>query len=105
MLTLPGGFFLPIALETVTLCEYTVTQKALTSEEAEELLRSRAESAVQTELVAGMIRSTSMITEQADGVFQGRADLNCNELISRTVPVLLFGEDETNGKNHKRGAD
>ena len=105
LLTLPGGFPLPIALETVTLREYTVTEKALTSEEAEEILRARAETRVRSELIAGLIRSTEITIRREAEAFQCRAEMSCNELISRTVPILLPGEEETNGENHQRGAD
>ena len=104
-LTLPGGYSLPLALETVTLREYRLTPKALTPEEKEEILRSRAQTRVRRELIAGTIRSADYTIKQEHGICVCTAEMSCSELISRTVPILLLGEDETYGENHQRGTD
>ena len=105
-LTLPGGFVLPVSVETATLREYTLTQVPLSQSEAEALLDRRARLRIQGELTAGEIRSVTATITKERGSFLYRGELYCRELISRTEPVLLFGEDETtNGENHQRGAD
>ena len=57
------------------------------------------------ELIAGTIRSADYTIKQEHGISVCTAEMSCSELISRTVPILLLGEDEINGENHQRGTN
>lgn len=95
--TLPGGYTLPVEMETVTLLEYTLEPLTLSREQAEALLRGESLRQVQAQMVAGRVEAgTTTVNISQDRCFC-RAVWNCVELISRTVPAELFGEDETNG--------
>jgi hypothetical protein len=102
---LPGGYRLPIYLETTTLLEYRIEPAALSDEQAETILRQGAERLGRTMIFAGEIERQTLSVAHADGAFEGRSHLFCQELISRSVPVELFGEGETyggeeNGEDH-----
>ncbi len=102
---LPGGYRLPIYLETTTLLEYRIEPAALSDEQAETILRQGAERLGRAMIFAGEIERQTLSVAHADGAFEGRSHLFCQELISRSVPVELFGEGETyggeeNGEDH-----
>ena len=98
--TLPGGFRLPIAVETETLREYQLIHHGLSREEASALLDSEALRLVNAEMTAGQVLSGSSQVQITENRCFCRSQLNCLELISRTVPVELFGEEENHGKAH-----
>lgn len=101
-LTLPGGWRLPISLETVTLREYRLTQADVSEQDAATVLGSTAEDLVTAELTAGTVTSRTLKITRTDTGFEAEADFGCREIISRTDPIDPFGEGETYGQNHQR---
>ena len=96
--TIPGGFALPLTVETVTLSEYTLEPLPINLNCAEALLGSEALRLTRAAMVAGRVESGSTMTQKTQDSYRCRGVWNCMELISKTVPVELFGEDEENGK-------
>lgn len=105
--TLPGNYALPITTETVILREYTLEPVPLRQTDAEQLLSGEALRLTEASMIAGTVEtaSTEIKKEKEKDAYTCSATLNCLELISRTVPVELFGEDDTNGEANQRGTD
>ena len=104
-LTLPGGYSFPAWLETVRLSEYELRRSDRTQIEAERLLGLSAEQTVRGEMTAGTVESAELSVRKAAGCYQAEIAFSCREMISRTSPIYLFGEEEYNGKNHQRGTN
>ena len=105
---LPGGYTLPLGLEIVTLREYRLEEAELTKPEAERMLKQTAEALVRADMIAGTIESKEFTIKRTDAAYDAAARFSCREIISRTSPVYLFGEEEPYGQNHQRrtnGAD
>ncbi len=100
--SLPGGFLLPLRLETETLREYDLVPVSLTQQEAAELLEAEALRQNALDLAAGRLIACRTQIERDQDSFLCRAALNCLELISRTTPVELFGEEEAHGETDQR---
>ena len=103
--TLPGGYTLPVSLELETLREYSPEPTPISEAEAASLLKAEAERLTRTRLVSGQIQRESAVIQKKQNSFCCRTVLNCLELISRTVPAELFGEEENHGKADQRRAD
>ena len=103
--TLPGGWQLPIQLETETLLEYELRSVALAQPEAEAILTGEARRLTEDAMTAGQIESQSSTIQKKTDSYLCRVNMNCVEMIARTLPVELFGEDDSHGKTHQRGAD
>ncbi|MBR6119390.1 MAG: sporulation protein YqfD [Oscillospiraceae bacterium] len=103
--TLPGGWQLPIQLETETLLEYELRPAALAQPEAEAILTGEARRLTEAAMTAGQIESQSSAIQKKTDSYLCRVSMNCVEMIARTLPVELFGEDDSHGKTHQRGAD
>ena len=103
--TLPGGFSLPVYMETQTLFEYVLVPAELDVDSAGQTLRAEAERLVTEQMVAGEITrtSTQMIPQQDS--FLLRETFHCVEVISKTVPAALYGEEEQDGKDNQRRAN
>ncbi|MBO4418309.1 MAG: sporulation protein YqfD [Oscillospiraceae bacterium] len=95
--TLPGGYALPLTVETETLLEYTLAPLALSQEQAEAMLGEESLRQTRGEMSAGRIEGGSAAIHKTQDSYHCRGVWNCLELISRTVPAELFGEDEVNG--------
>ena len=105
-LCLPNGYQLPVSLETVTLREYELDWSPLEEREAKNLLSAEALRLVEGQLVAGSIREGHTNLQMKQNSCSCHAAFNCLELISKSVPVELFKEEEDrNGKDHQRGAN
>ena len=100
--TLPGGFSLPVFIETQTLFEYTLVPAELKLETAGQVLCAEAERLVTEQMVAGEITRTSTQLIPKQDSFLLRGTFHCVELISKTVPAELYGEEEQNGENNQR---
>lgn len=98
--TLPGGYELPVCLETEWLREYELVPVELEADEALRLLTAEADRLVQMQLVAGTVQSSSTQIITKEDSFRMKGSFNCCELISRTVPAELYEEDPIDGKNH-----
>ncbi|MBQ1411079.1 MAG: sporulation protein YqfD [Oscillospiraceae bacterium] len=103
--TLPGGYTLPVTVETVTLLEYTLEPVSLSPEQAEALLGGESLRLTMEQMVAGRVQNGSTTIKMTQDGFHCRGAWNCVELISKTLLVELFGEDEVNGETDQRGAD
>ena len=102
---LPGGWRLPVSLETVTLLEYRLEPAELSLQEAETLLNAEALRQTEAELVAGTVEQGSAAIQKKNGGYLCRAALNCLELISRTMPAEPPREEECNGETDQRGTN
>lgn len=103
--TLPGNYTLPITTETVTLREYTLEPIPLRQAEAEQLLCGEALRLTEANMIAGTVKTATNEIKKEKDAFTCCGTLNCLELISKTVPVELFGEDDTNGETNQRGTN
>jgi hypothetical protein len=103
--TLPGGYELPVTVETETLLEYTLEPLELPARQAETLLREESLRLTQAQMTAGQIETGSAAIQKTQDSYRCRGVWNCLELISKTIPAELFGEDEVNGKTDQRGTD
>lgn len=101
-LTLPGGYLLPVALETVTLRPYTLTEEPVSQKTAEHVLQSAAKAAVARQLVAGSIKGESHTIQQNNGALVLRAGIFCEEMIAVSIPADPLREEETNGESDQR---
>lgn len=101
-LFLPGGFQLPVSVETLTLREYRAEREAIETEDANILLSEEAERLVMDQMISGRIEGGTTSTQKKGNCFVCRAAMNCLELISRTVPTELFGEEDENGEADQR---
>ena len=104
-LTLPGGYSFPAWLETVRLSEYELRRSDRTQNEAERLMELSAKQMVRGEMTAGTVESSELSIRKEAGCYQAEIAFSCREMISRTSPIYLFGEEEYNGKNHQRGTN
>ncbi len=104
-LILPGGWELPAALEIVTLREYVRESCPLRPAEAERIALAYARRVTADAMIAGTILEERTLTQQKNGSIGVRVDLTCEEMICRTVPVTLFGEEVTHGEADQRGTD
>lgn len=102
-LTLPGGYQLPVIVETQTLLQYELIPVALSRDAAMEQLQAEADRMLEHEMVAGqcVCARTQLATEQDRYVYRG--SFNCREVISKTVPAELYREDAENGEIDQRG--
>ena len=101
---LPGGYELPVSIETVTLREYRLEAVSLDRAEATHLCSEEALRLISSQMVAGSIRAGSLSLQMNQSSCSCRAAYNCVELISRSVPAELFEEEENkHGKDHQRG--
>lgn len=103
-LTLPGGWTLPMTLETVTLREYRLTPAEISEQAAAAVLGPTAEDLVCAELTAGTVTSRTLTITRTDTGYEAGADFGCREIISRADPIDPFGEEASHGQNHQRRA-
>ena len=103
--SLPGGYVLPVRVETVTLYEYRLEPAELSLAEAESLLNAEALRQTRAQMVAGTVEQGSAVTQKKENGYVCRAALNCLELISRTAPAEPFREEGSNGQIDQRRTD
>ena len=96
--SLPGGYTLPVRVETVTLYEYRLEPAVISLTEAESLLNAEALRQTEAQMIAGRVEQGSAVTQKKENGYICRAALNCLELISRTVPAEPYREEELNGE-------
>ena len=99
---LPGKYVLPVQIETVILREYVLEPFTISEMDAEQLLGGEALRQTELEMIAGIVEAQSTVIHKKENGYRCRAGLNCCELISVTVPVDPFGEEETYGKTDQR---
>ena len=83
ILTLPGGFALPVALEIETLSDFEMTPVELSQSKAENALRSFADTALSQDMIAGEILHRTETLFREDGVYSLEGEYQCREMISR----------------------
>ena len=93
MLTLPGGYTLPIGITVQTFRPYTPEQATLAEEDAWPLLRDAARRQLQASMIAGQLESAREEKEAAGGVYTLRATAWCREMIARSEPAALYTEE------------
>ena len=97
---LPGQYELPVYLEKETLQEYQLVPAEADNTAVGQLLTEEASRLIQEQMVAGTIVRASEQTARKENCVQLRGSYNCLELISTTVPVERYGEDEYDGESH-----
>ncbi len=101
--TLPGGDFLPLILEQVEYREYEIREAPIDERTAREALERFAVRTVRSQMIAGRVLQTHFELTKEQGCYVLRGELSCEEMISKTVPISILGEDEANGEIHQRG--
>lgn len=82
-LTLPGGFALPVSLEIETLSDFEMTTAELSQSQAEDALRSFADSYLSQDMIAGEILHRTEVLFREDGIYSLEGEYGCREMISR----------------------
>ena len=89
VLTLPGGFSLPLGIAITRICEYDTREETLRAQDAEGRLLELVQADAMRDMIAGSIRSSSVRTEQSGGCIRLYASLRCEEMIARMRPASL----------------
>lgn len=105
VLTLPGGYAFPLTVETEIVREYVPQPQKLPQSVAQTLLTEYIRSSVSRSMVAGTILQEDYRLTKAAGGYVLSAALCCEEMISRTEPLPLMGEDGEIGTDDQRGAN
>jgi len=92
-LTLPGGYELPVRLETVTCTARALTRTQLEQGFAEALLKRGASDAARADMIAGTILRDNTALCRADGIYRLTGTYECREMIARPVDAKLFEGD------------
>ncbi len=104
VLTLPGGYMLPVALVTETYRFYE-TEPVDTAMVAEDILMKELCQYVQADMIAGEILSCTSSMVDDGGVYRLNAIYSCREMIARQWKVTLFeGENTNDGTDRERRA-
>lgn len=104
VLTLPGGYMLPVALVTETYRAYE-TEPVDTAMVAEDILSHDLRQHVQADMIAGEILSCTSSMVDDGGVYRLNAIYSCREMIARQWKVTLFeGENTNDGTDRERRA-
>ena len=83
VLTLPGGFSLPVSLIKWTLISCDTAPEAVSEDDAKVLLSQFASSYLEGQMIAGSIVQKCELLAQADGIYQMTGDYACTEMIGR----------------------
>ncbi len=102
VLTLPGGWTLPVALiEEI----YEVSQTVSTErrpEDAETMLEAAARRELEQQMIAGQIREAETVFSEEDG-FRLTMLCRCHEMIGRRSSGIMTEGDTNDGENGERG--
>lgn len=82
-LVLPGGFCLPVALALDEVTQCTVTEAALSQEDAGSLLSAFGRQLLKSEMLGGTIRHCKETLSQNGGLYLLTGTYSCQEVISR----------------------
>ena len=105
VLTLPGGYVFPLTVETEIVREYELQPEKLPQSVAQALLTEYIQNSVRQSMVAGTILQEDYRLTKAAGGYVLSGALSCEEMIARTVPLPLMGEDGEIGTDDQRGAN
>ena len=100
--TLPGGYPLPLVLETVTFREYTLEPEKLSEAEARRLMTAYSEAYVRSQMIAGTVLSREDTLTEENGVYVLDVGLSCEEMIARVRPGAW---EENNGTDDQCRTD
>ena len=89
LLTLPGGFSLPLGIEITTICEYDTREEFLTGQQAAERCGLLAEETAMHDMIAGTILRRQHSAVLAGNVWRVTSVLACSEMIARMVPAAV----------------
>ena len=95
-LTLPGGYALPLRVETVTLRPYDAGACAADGRQAEAALRQFCRRCTEDDMIAGEILKSTGAMKALPGAYCLEAELDCREMIARQKN-LYWSESEENG--------
>ena len=93
MLTLPGGFEIPVGLEITELSGYDLVQKPLPEEMAQALLIEQLERGVRQDMIAGEILDEALDLTRQNDRYELHASVRCEEMIARMVRASILKEE------------
>ncbi len=97
VLTLPGGFQLPLALCVETYIAYNTQPLDVPQEDAEAALQGFAERYLSGQMVAGEILDSVQRFSPEDGLYRLKGDYVCREMISRVRREEIGDRNGENG--------
>ena len=104
VLTLPGGWTLPVALiqETYWVLEPEPAERS--PEEARNALEAAAREALGQQMIAGEIRSAGAAFAEENEIYRLTLRCRCHEMIGRRSSGIMTEGDTNDGENGERGA-
>lgn len=93
ILSLPGDHAVPISILTERFVPYTVEMIEGDQKHFEEILHQCVEQYVLRRMLAGEILRTDVVLSQSDGCYMLSADMECKEMIARTVEAKWNEKD------------
>lgn len=93
MLTLPGGFEIPVGLEITELSGYDLVKKPLPEEMAQALLIEQLERGVRQDMIAGEILDEALDLTRQNDRYELHASVRCEEMIARMVRASILKEE------------
>ena len=89
VLTLPGGFSLPLGIAITRICEYDTRDEILQEASVQQSLLGQIQTRAQRDMIAGTILDSRCRIQTADGCIRLCATLRCEEMIARMQPANL----------------
>ena len=93
MLTLPGGFEIPVGLEITELSGYDLVKKPLPEETAQAILLEQLERGVRQDMIAGEILDEALDLTRQNDRYELHASVRCEEMIARMVRASILKEE------------
>ncbi len=93
MLTLPGGFEIPIGLEITEFSGYDLVKKPLPEETAQAILLEQLERGVRQDMIAGEILDEALDLTRQNDRYELHASVRCEEMIARMVRASILKEE------------
>ena len=93
MLTIPGGFEIPIGLEITEFSGYDLVKKPLPEETAQALLLEQLERGVRQDMIAGEILDEALDLTRQNDRYELHASVRCEEMIARMVRASILKEE------------
>lgn len=104
VLTLPGGWTLPLALMVETFAVSETYSAERDPEEAESMLIDAARAELEQRMIAGEIRSADAVLAEAEHRYRLTLQCRCHEMIGRYSSGIMTEGDTNDGENDERGA-
>lgn len=93
MLTLPGGFEIPVGLEITEFSGYDLVKKPLPEETAQAILLKQLERGVRQDMIAGEILDEALDLTRQNDRYELHASVRCEEMIARMVRASILKEE------------